>query len=54
MFTREPSCEDPINKLHYSAKYTPICVYCAEDVVFVPKDKYPKCEACIHKQAIIK
>ena len=54
VFTRELSCEDPKEKLYYSAKYTPICIYCVEDVEFVPKDKYPQCEACIHKPLILK
>ena len=35
VYTRELLCEDPIEKLYYSAKYRPICTYCAE----VPKDR---------------
>jgi len=30
--TREMCCKEPIEKLYYSAKYEPICIYCAEDV----------------------
>ena len=41
VYTRELSCQEPIEKLYYSAKYTPICIYCAEEVECVPKDKYP-------------
>lgn len=37
-YMRELSCEEPIEKLYYSAKYSPICIYCAEDVESVPKD----------------
>ena len=54
VYTRELSCEEPIEKLYYSAKYSPICIYCAEDVESVPKDKYPQCEACIDKPVIPK
>lgn len=29
VYVREMSCGEPIEKLYYSAKYDPICVYCA-------------------------
>lgn len=38
VYTRELSCEEPIEKLYYSATYSPICVYCAEEVESVAKD----------------
>jgi len=54
VYTRKILCEQPIEKLYYSAKYSPICVYCAADVESVPKEKYPQCEDCAHKPAIRK
>ena len=43
------SCADPIKLLYYSAKYDPICIYCAKDELFtniilnvkIAKDKPP-------------
>ena len=32
VYTRTMSCKEPIEELYYSAKYGPICVYCAADV----------------------
>lgn len=29
VYTREMSCVEPIEKLYYLAKYSPICIYCA-------------------------
>ena len=29
VYVKDISCEDPIECLHYAAKYPPICVYCA-------------------------
>ena len=56
VYTRMISCEQPIEKLYmyYSAKYSPICVYCAQDVEFIPKDKYPQCVDCADKPPIVK
>ena len=54
VYTRIMSCEQPIEKLYYSAKYSPICVYCAEDVESVPTDKYPQCVDCAGKPVIPK
>ena len=28
VYTREMSCEEPIEKLYYSVKYKPMCVLC--------------------------
>ena len=52
--TRELSCGEPIEKLYYTAKYSPICIYCADDVDSVPNDKYPQCSACKGKPEIKK
>ena len=54
VYARELSCGEPIEKLYYSAKYSPICVYCACDMESVPKDKYPQCSACSSMPAIPK
>ena len=42
VYTRELSCGEPIEKLYYSAKYSPICIYCAGVVESAPQDKYPQ------------
>ena len=52
VYTRTMSCEEPIEKLYYSAKYGPICGYChycAADGDSVPKEKYPQCTDCADK-----
>ena len=54
VYTRELSCGESTEKLNYTAKYTPICIYCADDVESVPKDKYPQCNACKDKPEIMK
>ena len=54
IYTRKISCEQPIEKLYYSTKLSPICVYCAADVESVPKEKYPQCADCADKPAILK
>ena len=46
-YTRKILCEQPIEKLYYSAKYSPICLHCAAE-------KYPQCEDYAHKPAILK
>lgn len=38
---RKIACEEPIERLYYSAKYAPVCVYCAADVDSVPKESTP-------------
>ena len=41
------NCYDPIEKLYYPAGYTPICIYCAEEVeVDVDSAFYPQCAHC--------
>ena len=45
VYVRDVSCADPIEKLYYTAKYSPICVYRAE---LDPKaDHYPQCHSCV-------
>ena len=47
-------CGDPIERLYYSANFTPICVYCGKDQPFTEHDIYPQCEDCSEKPAIHK
>ena len=50
---RDHECNDPIEILHYSAKYSPICIYCATEQVYEKDDEYPMCQSCIDKPTII-
>lgn len=43
---RDLWCNDPIEKLYYSAGYTPICIFCAADVIIEREGFYPQCENC--------
>ena len=52
VYTRKMNCMEPIERLYYSAKYSPVCIYCAADVNEVPKDKYPQCVGCKDKPII--
>ena len=53
-FVRQMSCEEPIEKLYYSAKFTDICVYCSAPVApWDDKEQYyPQCEGCGDKPQI--
>ena len=46
---RDHSCHDPIEVLYYTAKYAPICIYCAEDEPYGRENEYPKCRSCSDK-----
>ena len=42
VYVRDVTCGDPIEKLYYTAKYSPICMYCAIPVELDPNaDHYP-------------
>lgn len=43
---RVHQCGDTIEKLYYSAKYDPICVYCGVSEPFSNEDCYPRCQNC--------
>ena len=44
---RDMSFGEPIEKLYYSVKYPPICIYCAIPVDMNPgEDHYPQCQDC--------
>ena len=49
----ELSCEDPIEKLYYTAKYPPICVYCAHTMSEadseIDDEHFSQCEGCSDK-----
>ena len=42
VYARNIVCGEPIEKLNYTAKYPPICVYCAKDTMEC-KEYYPQC-----------
>ncbi len=48
MCTYDMPCGNPIEKLYYTAKYEPICIYCATSVQVNPQgeDHYPQCQDC--------
>ena len=47
VYVRDIVCGEPVEKLYYSAKYPPICVYCATLVdPNTESDHYPKCTDC--------
>ena len=57
VYVQDLSCDDPIEKLYYSAGYEPICIHCGQEVT---KDadstskSYPQCEDCKDKAPITK
>ena len=58
VYSRDLACYQPIEKLYYTAKYDtakydPICVYCAEPVESSPNSEcYPQCQGCQEKPPI--
>ena len=51
----DTSCEDPIERMYYTAKYPPICVYCASSMPEgnAAANHYPQCSGCSHKRSIL-
>lgn len=43
---RDHRCKDPIEKLYYSAKFEPICIYCGKDEPYTVEGQYPQCQNC--------
>ena len=43
---RDHDCYDPVEKLYYSAKNDPICMYCAVDQPYTSNEHYPLCSDC--------
>ena len=54
VFVRSLQCGDPIERLYYTAKYEPICIYCAEPVANSDTGNYPQCDQCMEKPCISK
>ena len=54
VFVRKMSCEDPIEKLYYSAKFEDMCVYCSGPVPLWSDTEafYPQCTSCAEKPKI--
>lgn len=54
MYVREHNCFEPTEKLHYSAGFEPICIYCAEENTEDPDDYqgYPTSSACMDEDPI--
>ena len=52
---RDDDCHDVVEKLYYSAKFDPICVYRGKDEPYTDKNNYrPQCHSCKDKPAIKK
>lgn len=47
-------CRDPIEKLYYSAKFEPICIYCGEPEPYTTEGQYPQCNSCKSLPPIMK
>ena len=55
VFVRQMGCEQPVEKLYYSAKFEDICVHCSGDDVAPWSDLeefYPQCDGCSAKPKI--
>ena len=54
VYVRDISCEQPIERLYYTAKYPPICVYCAHSLDEADSDSgyFPQCVGCKDKPKI--
>lgn len=48
VFVRTLACGDPIEVLYYTAKFEPICIYCAQsmDSYDSASENYPQCDSC--------
>ena len=46
IYVRNLKCNDLVERLYYSAKYSPICIYCAADVPVNTPHTYPQCQDC--------
>ena len=48
LYVRSLNCHDLVECLYYSAKYPPICIYCATDVPAntLTSHTYPQCQDC--------
>ena len=51
---RDHNCFNTVEKLYYSAKYTPICIYCGIEQSYSDENSYPQCLLCKDKPRIVK
>ena len=50
VYVRNLVCNDPVERLYYSAGYEPICIYCSnESSLTEDNDTYPQCQSCTDK-----
>ena len=49
---RDHECFDLVERLYYTAKYTPICIYCSMEQPFTKEKEYPICNNCCDKPAV--
>ena len=55
VYARQISCNEPVERLYYSSKHEPICIYCSSEENLVEKDGiYPQCRECDDKDPIKK
>ena len=55
VFTRNLDCNEPVERLYYSAKFADICIHCSSESVSPwndTEDFYPQCENCSEKSKI--
>ena len=54
VYVKKMYCNEPIERLHYSANFDDICVYCAGDVPpwSSTEEFYPQCDDCADKPRI--
>ena len=54
VYVKKMYCNEPIERLYYSANFDDICVYCAGDVPpwSSTQEFYPQCEDCADKPPI--
>lgn len=49
---RDHQCYDLKYILYYSAKFSPICIYCGVDQGYKDDNEYPKCDNCTDRSTI--
>ena len=54
VYVKKMYCNEPIERLYYSANFDDICVYCAGDVPpwSNTEEFYPQCDDCADKPPI--
>ena len=54
VYVCDMNCQELIEALYYSAKYKPICAYCARPQPFTDDKQYPLCVDCKDKAPVLK